>query len=191
MPLTPASPTCLPADRSWLGRQIDRCFSCRSTVKLTSDPNEAAGAAGGSPLPLPPLPSGGGSGATPMARQVSKKPSASTEAGAAGGFLYTNDSMLLSQEMSGMSQLAMPQNPRLSNNSTVGETSGGAEEARDHFVVDGLSTLSDWEIRPEGEAWGQVFRVAGAGVSLHGGRSGRGVSAGWWAAAEAGSRLDR
>lgn len=190
MPLTPASPTCLPADRSWLGRQIDRCFSCRSTVKLTSDPNEAAGAAGGSPLP--PLPSGGGGGATPMARQVSKKPSASTEAGTAGGFLYTNDSMLLSQEMSGMSQLAVPQNPRLSNNSTVGETSAGAEEARDHFVVDGLSTLSDWEIRPEGEPEGRLsVCVAGAGVSLHGGGSGRGVSAGWWAAAEAGSRLDR
>lgn len=69
--------------------------------------------------------------------------------------LFTNDSMLLSQEMSATSQLVLQQqNPRLSNNSTLGEEggqSGGAEEARDHFAVDGLATLSDWEIQPGGE----------------------------------------
>jgi serine/threonine protein kinase len=65
--------------------------------------------------------------------------------------LFTNDSMLLSQEMSATSQLVLQQNPRLSNNSTVeeGGQSGGGEEARDHFATDGLATLSDWEIRPE------------------------------------------
>lgn len=122
-------------------------------MRLTSEPAEAAGGAGGSPLPPgSPPPPGAALGTQ------SKKASASTEAGA-GGMLFTNDSMLLSQEMSGMSQLAMPQNPRLSNNSTLGEEggqSGGGEEARDYFAMDGLATLSDWEIQPGGERRGSM-----------------------------------
>lgn len=127
---------------------------CGKTVRLTSEPEGAAGAAGGSPLPpLPPmrpspLPSGSGLG------PQSKKASASTEAG--GGILFTNDSMLMSQEMPSTAAIALQQNTRLSNNSTIeeGGNSGGGEEARDFFATDGLATLSDWEIRPEGESEG-------------------------------------
>ena len=156
----PRSRSRLPADRSWLSRWIDRCFTCSSVGLAPSSHPSAAG--NGAPARLSPLPGGGG-GVGSLGGLAATGPQRSKEGSADVGFMFQNDSVLLSQDMSQLAQLSVPalsqplaatatQATRLSNNTSgEGGQSGGGDEAHDQFVVDGLAGLSDWEIRPEGE----------------------------------------
>lgn len=171
------------ADKSMCGRLLDCLFCARRRDKkfATAPPEEAepsvrpqpngAHPNGSDPSASPPLVPGSAGAVTPAMRAGSaggstmggRMASASSGVGtpaprhsldpADGGFLYTNDSLLMSGDMAGAAGGLAPIAGSVAGGQLTANDMQSSESARDTLgpLDPGIQSLNDWEIRPEGE----------------------------------------